>query len=48
MALEPFGWYNLLLVIMSSDIDEITITEVETETDLDSTWNVIVYDDPVN
>jgi len=33
---------------MSSDIDEITITEVETETDLDSTWNVIVYDDPVN
>ena len=48
VALEPFGWYNFLLLIMSSDIDEITITEVETETDLDSTWNVIVYDDPVN
>ena len=48
MALPPFGWYNFLLVIMSSDIDEITITEVETETDIDSTWNVIVYDDPVN
>ena len=35
MALPPFGWYNFLLVIMSSDIDEITITEVETETDID-------------
>jgi ATP-dependent Clp protease adaptor protein ClpS len=33
---------------MSADIDEITITEVETEIDLESTWNVIVYDDPVN
>ena len=33
---------------MSSDIDEITITEIKTETDLESTWNVIVYDDPVN
>lgn len=31
---------------MSPDIEEITITE--TETDLDSMWNVIVYDDPVN
>ena len=33
---------------MSSDIDEITITEINTETDLESNWNVIVYDDPVN
>ncbi|MEX2577618.1 MAG: ATP-dependent Clp protease adapter ClpS [Verrucomicrobiales bacterium] len=33
---------------MASDTDEITITETETETDLESPWNVIVYDDPVN
>ena len=31
---------------MSSETEEITITE--TETDLDTPWNVIVYDDPVN
>lgn len=31
---------------MSADTEEITITE--TETDLDTPWNVIVYDDPVN
>ncbi len=31
---------------MAIDLDEITITE--TETDLDTPWNVIVYDDPVN
>tara|TARA_R110002096_G_scaffold157669_7_gene322816 strand:+ start:192 stop:497 length:306 start_codon:yes stop_codon:yes gene_type:complete len=34
--------------IMSVDIDEITITETKTETDLDSVWNVIIFDDPVN
>lgn len=33
---------------MSSDTEEITITETDTETDLDTPWNVIVYDDPVN
>jgi ATP-dependent Clp protease adaptor protein ClpS len=33
---------------MTPDIEEITITETETETGLDSPWNVIVYDDPVN
>ena len=33
---------------MPPDIDEITITETETETDLETPWNVIVYDDPVN
>jgi len=33
---------------MSSDTDEITITETDEETELDSPWNVIVYDDPVN
>lgn len=33
---------------MTPDIDEITITETETETSLDTPWNVIVYDDPVN
>ncbi len=31
---------------MAIDLDEITLTE--TETDLDTPWNVIVYDDPVN
>lgn len=31
---------------MTPDLDEITLTE--TETDLDRPWNVIVYDDPVN
>ena len=31
---------------MSPDVEEITITETETE--LDTPWNVIVYDDPVN
>jgi len=33
---------------MASDTEEIVITEPETETDLDTPWNVIVYDDPVN
>ncbi len=33
---------------MSTEIEEITITEEETEVDLDTPWNVIVYDDPVN
>jgi len=33
---------------MTPDIDEITITETETETSLNTPWNVIVYDDPVN
>ncbi|MDF1741901.1 MAG: ATP-dependent Clp protease adapter ClpS [Verrucomicrobiales bacterium] len=31
---------------MAIELDEITLTE--TETDLDTPWNVIVYDDPVN
>lgn len=31
---------------MAIDLDEITLTE--TDTDLDTPWNVIVYDDPVN
>jgi len=33
---------------MSTDLDEITITEVESEVDLDIPWNVVVHDDPVN
>ncbi len=33
---------------MSTDLDEITITEVESEVDLDLPWNVVVHDDPVN
>ena len=33
---------------MPPDIDETTILEPKTETDLDTPWNVIVYDDPVN
>ncbi len=33
---------------MSIDLDEIVITETEEETDLDTPWNVIVFDDPVN
>lgn len=31
---------------MAIDLDEITLTE--TDTDVDTPWNVIVYDDPVN
>lgn len=31
---------------MAIDIEEITLTE--TDTDVDTPWNVIVYDDPVN
>ena len=30
------------------ELDEITITETETEAEHDAPWNVIVYDDPVN
>lgn len=33
---------------MSTDLDEIVITETESETDLHTPWNVIIYDDPVN
>lgn len=33
---------------MSIDLDEIVITDTETDTDLDTPWNVIVFDDPVN
>ncbi len=33
---------------MSTDLDEITITELETDVDLDLPWNVVVHDDPVN
>ncbi len=33
---------------LASETEEITITEVEEATDLDTPWNVIVYDDPVN
>lgn len=33
---------------MIPDLDEITITETETQTEHDAPWNVIVYDDPVN
>lgn len=33
---------------MPTDTDEITIAETETDVDLDTPWNVIVYDDPVN
>jgi ATP-dependent Clp protease adaptor protein ClpS len=33
---------------MSPELDEITITETETQTEHDAPWNVIVYDDPVN
>lgn len=33
---------------LASETEEITITEVEEAADLDTPWNVIVYDDPVN
>ena len=33
---------------MIPDLDEITLTETETEMELGAPWNVIVYDDPVN
>lgn len=33
---------------MSIDLDEIVITEEQTDTDLDTPWNVLVFDDPVN
>ncbi len=33
---------------MSTDTEEITITEEKTEVEHDLPWNVIVYDDPVN
>ncbi len=33
---------------MGIDLDEITITELETDIDLDLPWNVVVHDDPVN
>ena len=33
---------------MTPELDEITITETETQTEHDAPWNVIVYDDPVN
>lgn len=33
---------------MTPDLEEILLTETETETDLNRPWNVIVYDDPVN
>ena len=33
---------------LASETEEIKITEVEEATDLDTPWNVIVYDDPVN
>ena len=33
---------------MPIETEEIVITETEEETELDTPWNVIVYDDPVN
>ncbi|MCG8601826.1 MAG: ATP-dependent Clp protease adapter ClpS [Verrucomicrobiales bacterium] len=33
---------------MPIETEEIVITETEEETDLDTPWNVIIYDDPVN
>ena len=33
---------------MDTDTEEIVITQEQTETELDTPWNVIVYDDPVN
>ena len=33
---------------MSTDLDEITITETETDVEHDLPWNVVVHDDPVN
>ena len=33
---------------MSTDLDEITITELETDVELDLPWNVVIHDDPVN
>jgi ATP-dependent Clp protease adaptor protein ClpS len=30
------------------ELEEITITETETQPEHDAPWNVIVYDDPVN
>ena len=33
---------------MPIETEEIVITDTEEETDLDTPWNVIIYDDPVN
>lgn len=33
---------------MSTDTEEITITEEKTDADHDSPWHVVIYDDPVN
>ncbi len=33
---------------MPIDIDEIVLPEEKTVTDLETTWNVLVFDDPVN
>lgn len=33
---------------MLSDLDEITITELDTDIELDVPWNVVIHDDPVN
>lgn len=33
---------------MPIETEEIVITETEEDTDLDTPWNVIIYDDPVN
>ncbi len=33
---------------MIPDLDETTLTETEAQTELDTPWNVLVYDDPVN
>ena len=30
------------------ELDEILLTEAQTEAELDAPWNVVVYDDPVN
>jgi ATP-dependent Clp protease adaptor protein ClpS len=33
---------------MPTETEEVVITETEEATELDTPWNVIVYDDPVN
>jgi ATP-dependent Clp protease adaptor protein ClpS len=33
---------------MPIETEEIVITDTEEETNLDTPWNVIIYDDPVN
>jgi len=33
---------------MATDVEETTLIETETATEIDQPWNVLIYDDPVN